>query len=544
VPALRVIGPGRAGMSLAGALEHVGWRVEPPRRRGDSVVDAAAGVDLLVIATPDHTVAQVAAAVRPVPTTVVSHLAGSLGLGVLAPHARRAAIHPLVPLRNPVAGAARLAGGAWFAVTGDPFAGLVVGALGGQAVAVDDADRPGHHAAATIASNHLVALLGQVERVARAVGTPLDAYVDLARAALDDVANVGPAAALTGPVARGDLATVQCHLAALDPAERVAYRALAAAAARLCRPPAARGGDTLLLETVADLRAMLDPVRAAGLTVGLVPTMGALHEGHLSLVRRSAAECDLTVVTVFVNPLQFGPGEDLATYPRDLPADIERAADGGADAVFAPAVGEMYPEPVATAVDVGGLADVLEGQSRPGHFAGVATVVAKLFSMAGPCRAYFGEKDWQQLLVVRRLAHDLLFPVEVVACPTVRDPSGLACSSRNARLSTDQRRAATVLHQGLAASSALIGAGERDPAVVRRHLFGFVAAAPEAVLDYAEVRRASDLASLERLEGDVRLLVAARFGDTRLLDNVGVAVPATTGTGAAPRPLAATRGLR
>lgn len=539
MPALRVIGPGRAGMALVGAMEGVGWRVEPSRGRGDPVVDAAAGVDLLVIATPDGSVGEVAAAVRPVPTTVVAHLAGSLGLAVLEPHPRRAVIHPLVPLRDPVAGARRLTGGAWFAVAGDPLAGDVVDALHGRAVTVTDEDRVVHHAAAVIASNHLVALLGQVERVARPTGLPLEAYLDLARAALDEVATAGPAAALTGPVARGDVATVRRHLAAIDPAERVAYRALAAAAGRLRRPPLVPGarGDAgpLLIEKAGDLRATLDPLRAAGLTVGLVPTMGALHDGHRSLVRRSAAECDVTVATVFVNPLQFGGADDLATYPRDLAGDLEQAGAAGADAVFAPAVVEMYPEPPATSIDAGDLAGVLEGASRPGHFAGVATVVTKLLNLTGPCRAYFGEKDWQQLLVVRALVRDLSFPVEVVACPTVRHPDGLACASRNARLSPEERSAATVLHRALAAASALVAAGERDPAVVRRTLADAIVVAPGIVLDYAEVRRAGDLAPLERLEGDLRLLVAARFGATRLIDNAGTSVPAAT------RPLAATR---
>ncbi|HEV3402226.1 MAG TPA: pantoate--beta-alanine ligase, partial [Acidimicrobiales bacterium] len=274
-----------------------------------------------------------------------------------------------------------------------------------------------------------------------------------------------------------------------------------------------------------DLRAALDHARSAGLTVGLVPTMGALHQGHLSLIRRSAAECDLTVVTVFVNPLQFGPNEDLATYPRDLGADLRAAAAAGADVVFAPTVAEMYPEPTVTTVHVDGLVDVLEGASRPGHFAGVATVVAKLLNLAGPCRAYFGEKDWQQLVVVRRLVRDLDFPVEVVGCQTVRDRDGLACSSRNVRLSPDERRAATVLSRALADAAALVEARERDPDTIRRRLTEVVASEPLVRLDYAEVVRAADLAPLERLEGDVRLLVAARVGATRLIDNVGVTVP-------------------
>lgn len=235
---LRVVGPGRAGTALATALGAAGWSVAEPVRRGDDPSGAAAGVDLLVVATPDDAVASVAAAVRPVPTTVVAHLAGALGLDVLAPHARRASVHPLVPVPDAATGARRLRG-AWCAVAGDPIAAEVVAAIGGQAVEVADDHRPAYHAAAVIASNHLVALLGQAERVAAAAGVPLAAYLDLARAAVDDVAEVGPAAALTGPVARGDAATVARHLDALAPAERPAYVAMAAAAARLAgRDPA------------------------------------------------------------------------------------------------------------------------------------------------------------------------------------------------------------------------------------------------------------------------------------------------------------------
>jgi pantoate--beta-alanine ligase len=258
----------------------------------------------------------------------------------------------------------------------------------------------------------------------------------------------------------------------------------------------------LLLDRGDQLRKELDAARAAGRTVGLVPTMGALHEGHASLIRRSAAECDLTAVTVFVNPLQFGPAEDFATYPRDLSADGGVAAGAGAEVVFAPPVEEMYPQRPSVTVHVAG-EDVLEGASRPGHFDGVATAVAKLFNLAGPCRAYFGEKDWQQLRVVRRLVADLSFPVEVAACPIVRDADGLALSSRNARLSPEERRAATVLYRALRA-----GVAADDP---RRVMVAVVATEPLVMLDYAEV------------VGD-RLLVAARVGSVRLIDNMGVRI--------------------
>ena len=227
MPALRVVGPGRAGTALARAVASLpGWRVEAPLRRGDDVTHAAEGVELLVLATPDGGVADVAAAVAPVDTTVVAHLAGSLGLDALAPHARRASIHPLRAITE-VGADLR---GAWFAVAGDPLAGEVVDALEGHRVAVDDEHRAAYHAAACIASNHLVALLGQVERVAGSAGVPLEAYLDLVRQTVDNVAALGPAAALTGPVRRGDTATVERHLAALDASERPAYEAMAAAA--------------------------------------------------------------------------------------------------------------------------------------------------------------------------------------------------------------------------------------------------------------------------------------------------------------------------
>jgi predicted short-subunit dehydrogenase-like oxidoreductase (DUF2520 family) len=235
---LRIIGPGRAGRSLADALGAAGWRVAKPLGRDDDVADAARDVDLLVIATPDAAIASVAASVRTVDGTVVAHLAGSLGLDVLAPHRRRAAIHPLVALPNAEVGAARLHG-ASFAVAGDAMAERIVADLGGTAFGVDDADRALYHAAACIASNHLVALLGQAQRVAAAAGVPLTAYLDLVRATVDNVAELGPAAALTGPVARGDWTTVERHrqaLDTLDPSELEAYDAMVAAARRLVSP--------------------------------------------------------------------------------------------------------------------------------------------------------------------------------------------------------------------------------------------------------------------------------------------------------------------
>lgn len=225
MPTIRIVGPGRAGRSLAAALGRVGWDVLPLLGRTDPVWDAAEGVDVLVLATPDATIEDVAATVRPRAGTVVAHLAGSLGLDVLAPHPRRAAVHPLVALPDPETGARRLLSGATFAVAGDAMAWDLAAALGGTPVEVADEDRAAYHAAACIAANHVVALLGQVERVARAAGVPLDAFLPLAASAVEDVGRLGSRQALTGPVARGDWATLDRHLRVLDPQERSAYRA-------------------------------------------------------------------------------------------------------------------------------------------------------------------------------------------------------------------------------------------------------------------------------------------------------------------------------
>ena len=281
-----------------------------------------------------------------------------------------------------------------------------------------------------------------------------------------------------------------------------------------------------VIRQTAQFTAALDAERSAGRAVGLVPTMGSLHDGHASLIRRAATECDVVAVTVFVNPLQFGPGEDFDAYPRDLEADVAAAERAGATFVFAPTVEEMFPVERGTSVHVAGLGDLFEGSSRLGHFDGVATVVAKLFALAGPSRAYFGYKDYQQLLVVRRMVSDLSFPVEVVGCPTVRDIDGVALSSRNCNLGPEERAAAAVLYRGLRAGAASVLAGELDPSEVRSLIGAIVEAEPLVALDYAAVVESASLVEPEKLHGELRILVAARVGGTRLVDNVGVEVPA------------------
>ena len=278
------------------------------------------------------------------------------------------------------------------------------------------------------------------------------------------------------------------------------------------------------ITTIPELRVRLERERRSGRGVGFVPTMGYLHPGHLSLVQAAAAENPVTVVSVFVNPLQFAEGEDLGSYPRDPDADSAECEALGVDCLFAPSVEEMYPGPVETVVEVPSVAAPLEGAARPHHFAGVATVVAKLFSIVGGCRAYFGAKDWQQVCVIRRMVADLSIPVEVVACPTVREPDGLAMSSRNVYLSEAERAQAPLLRAALDAGVDAISAGERDSAVVEAAMLTVADRADLASLDYVAAVQADSLVNDGPLHDEVRLLIAARFGRARLIDNDGAVI--------------------
>jgi pantoate--beta-alanine ligase len=271
----------------------------------------------------------------------------------------------------------------------------------------------------------------------------------------------------------------------------------------------------------AELSSYLEKARQAGKTIGFHPTMGALHGGHRSNIRKMAAECDIAAVSIFVNPLQFGPAEDFAAYPCKLESDLAQAEEAGADVVFAPEREVMFPEPPLASVRVRQLDEVLEGLFRPGHFEGVATVVTKLLSIAGPCFAYFGEKDYQQLALVRRLVADLSLPAVVVACPTVREPSGLALSSRNSYLSPAERKAAPVLYCALLAGKRLVEEhGARDVEEVRQAMAAVAEREPLLRLDYAEVADPLTLQAPAVISGPVRLLIAGRIGKARLIDNV------------------------
>jgi len=272
--------------------------------------------------------------------------------------------------------------------------------------------------------------------------------------------------------------------------------------------------------TIADLRAHLEPQRRAGRRIGFVPTMGALHEGHLSLIRAARADCDEVVVSIFVNPTQFGPGEDYARYPRDEAADLAACRAEGVDVVFCPTVEQMYPPGDATRVVVARLTEVLCGPCRPGHFDGVTTVVAKLFNIVQPHRAYFGQKDAQQAVVIRRMTQDLCWPIEIVVCPTVREPDGLALSSRNAYLSADQRRQACCLYRSLEWARSEVEAGRRDAEALVAGMRRRIEEAGPCTIDYIQVVDAETLEPRSVVEGRCLIALAVRIGPARLIDNI------------------------
>jgi pantoate--beta-alanine ligase len=274
------------------------------------------------------------------------------------------------------------------------------------------------------------------------------------------------------------------------------------------------------ITTISAMQSRAESLRREGKTIGLVPTMGFLHEGHLSLMRRARRESDIVVTSIFVNPTQFGPKEDLGRYPRDTEGDRRKCESAGADILFTPSAAEMYPENPSVFVNVEGISDVLEGAIRPGHFRGVATVVAKLFHIIQPHRAYFGQKDYQQCAVIKGMVKGLDLDVEVVVLPTVREADGLAMSSRNSYLGPDQRRKAACLFRALTAGEELVRAGVREAEKVRQKMRAVMLAEQGVEVDYAEVAEPDTLVPLETMGGRAVLLIAARIGNTRLIDNL------------------------
>jgi pantoate--beta-alanine ligase len=530
------------GNALVSALRAAGVEVDGPLGRGAT----AEGADVVLLAVPDAAIGAAAAPIGAGP--FVGHLSGATSLAPLAGH-RAFSLHPLMTVTAPRAETSRTDSGSTgsgstdfrgvpAAVAGADDEALAVArhlaeSLGLVPFEVPEADRVAYHAAACVASNFLVTVEGVAERLAATAGVDRAAFVPLVRATVENWARLGPGEALTGPVARGDWATVDAHR--VEIARRVpeaigvfdaltqATRALAAGGGR----PAGGPGMTIV-RTVAELRAALAAHRAAGRRIGLVPTMGALHEGHLSLIRAARASSDVVVVSVFVNPTQFNDPADLAAYPRTEEADVALAVSAGADVVFAPEVAEMYPQGFASTVSVTGpITQTLEGARRGrGHFDGVATVVTKLLLAVGPDAAWFGAKDAQQVVVVRRVVADLGIPVRIEVAPTVREPDGLAMSSRNVRLHGDDRHRALALSRALravqdAADGGAAAADARDAGL--REL-----AADGVEPEYLALADPDTLEPVATLDRPVLALVAAQVGPVRLIDNVTI-TPATAG---------------
>ncbi|NOX55735.1 MAG: pantoate--beta-alanine ligase [Planctomycetes bacterium] len=279
-------------------------------------------------------------------------------------------------------------------------------------------------------------------------------------------------------------------------------------------------GELQVLDDPDQVRSAVRAARRQGKRVGCVPTMGALHEGHLSLIRAARAECDFVVVTIFVNPTQFGPNEDFDKYPRPLEADLAACRKEGVDVVFHPAVEAMYPAGSKTFVEVEGLSTIWEGACRPGHFRGVATIVTKLLNVTEPDVAYFGQKDYQQQLLIRQMCRDLLLPVRIRVCPTVREPDGLAMSSRNAYLSPEERRSALALSQALFLARDRLAQGERDLPAIRQAMRDHLESQPNVRVDYVTICHPETLEELEEPLPRMVALVAARVNETRLIDNL------------------------
>lgn len=278
------------------------------------------------------------------------------------------------------------------------------------------------------------------------------------------------------------------------------------------------------IEHISDVKAVIRTQKRSGKTIGLVPTMGYLHEGHLSLARMSKQDNDLTIMSLFVNPAQFGPNEDFDKYPRDLDGDAQKAESAGVDIIFTPAVSEIYPDGYNTLVEVSGITERMCGKSRPGHFKGVTTIVNKLFNIVEPDKAYFGQKDAQQAAVIRKMAKDLNMHVEIITCPIVREKDGLAMSSRNVYLNSEERKASLILSTTLFQAVEKIKAGERNKDRIYKHIVSSISSEKLADIDYVEIVDADTLQDINAIKGRVLVALAVKFGKTRLIDNVVVEV--------------------
>jgi pantoate--beta-alanine ligase len=280
-----------------------------------------------------------------------------------------------------------------------------------------------------------------------------------------------------------------------------------------------------VIKTIKDMQALSRGLKVEKKTIGFVPTMGALHEGHLSLVRRSKKENDITVVSIFVNPIQFGPKEDFKQYPRDLEGDLKKLDALNTDIVFVPDEKEMYPQGFSTVINVGAIGEILCGVTRKGHFNGVATVVAKLFNIVMPQRAYFGQKDFQQSVIIKKLVRELNFDIDIIVCPIVREPDGLAMSSRNSYLNQDERKAAIILYKALRHGEELINKGVKDVSYLKEEIRSVLSSEPLAKIEYVEIVDPESLEDIKEMKTQGVICIAVRIGTTRLIDNLIVSAP-------------------
>lgn len=554
---IAVVGSGRVGPVLAAAFRQVGHQIVGITARHDAAIDRvsavlpdvpvreladiAQGADLILLAVSDDALADIARELPVEPGQLVAHTSGAHGLQVLEPLAARGALvfalHPAMTFSGTSLDIARLQDCA-FAVTANPavlpIAHALVADLGGNPVTIANADRPAYHAALSHAANHTVTLIAQARRLLTAIGQvdPGATLKALVRTAVEGALRAGDSA-LTGPVMRGDAGTIRAHLAALaDIGEgdiEATYRALALTTAERCYDRDVLSDDQLadltgvllppteVVTTKAELRAAL-AIRPGARAV--VMTMGALHEGHLSLVRRAKELADVVVVTDFVNPLQFAPDEDFDSYPRDLKGDVELLRGEGVDVIFAPSTEEMYPREPLVRIDPGPVAQLFEGVTRPTHFAGVVQVVTKLLNLTQPDVAIFGEKDAQQLALIRTLVADLDIPVRIVGAPIARDDDGVARSSRNAYLSTEERGHARALVAALDAAEQAAATGDASsPAQLADIAQRALADAPGVRVDYVAAVDAGTYLPADAATREIILALAAFVGPTRLIDN-------------------------
>jgi pantoate--beta-alanine ligase len=543
-----------------------------------------AASDLIIFAVPDGSIASVWNSVRDIAIAsgkTVAHLSGLHSSGIFdgADSARTGSIHPIAALFDKKSAYTKLKG-AYFTIEGgaifqESAAGLLK-KLGNPFAPIVADKKVLYHAASSTVSNLVCAITYAGASLYKDCGLPKDfaenAWRSLFLENAKTVAEFGPVQALTGPLERGDADTLAQHLHAIseyDPRYADAYLALSTilldtarekhptrdyaeiekllsrhSPADTCHSPTrsapvpsedlgnpcksltidspikSANDDVYIINNIKEMKTVCVAVRQAGRRIGLVPTMGALHEGHLSLIRRAADACDLVIVSIFVNPIQFDDKSDLARYPKDLDTDAHMAADAGAGIVFAPTAAEMYPGGFSTFVDMTGVSERLCGASREAHFRGVCTVVTKLFHIISPDFAYFGEKDAQQLAVVRKMARELSMPVTVVGCPTVREPDGLAMSSRNARLSPPEREAARCLYAALKEAAKSFAAGETNSEKLRGIIQARIESEPGTRIDYIEiVNPETFIPSGFVKQGDLAA-VAVYIGTVRLIDNI------------------------